>query len=405
MPTRSSKWFIVALLAGVSLYHAGIAPGPFQAGQASPTLDLPVGGQGASAPGQRQGVGEEPLPPSKRIAGHPPEAFPTLTAPESSGSRNLSIESRVDKSTITIGELVKYSITVTRDESVQVEMPGLAANLGGFEIRDYQVHEPKKINGQIVEQFDYVISTFDVGEFEIPPLTIRYKTAGDTTTRELKTETIKLIVQSLKPNPEGDIKDIKPPLEIPRDLRRWIILAGIVLLLLTAAAVAAYIIRKKLRGEALIPKKVTPPRPAQEVALEELEALTKSGLLEAGAVKEFYIRLSEIIRRYIEGRWRIIAMEMTTGEVVEDLRQAEVPDEVVGMVEEFLESCDLVKFAKYLPTDEENRKAVEQAYDLVRRTKPVEVVALAEAGTASEALAEKANGASDFTSDAGARPL
>ncbi|MFQ5750610.1 MAG: hypothetical protein ACE5HI_01315, partial [bacterium] len=77
---------------------------------------------------------------------------------------SISIDSNVDKSTITIGDLIKYTIVVTRTPEVQVEMPGLAANLGSFEIRDYQIYNPENVEGKIVERMEYIISTFDVGE-------------------------------------------------------------------------------------------------------------------------------------------------------------------------------------------------------------------------------------------------
>ena len=72
----------------------------------------------------------------------------------------IAISSSVDKARIRIGDLITYTVTVTHDKDIQVEMPGLGANLGGFEIRDYQVYDPKKEEGQIVSQVDYIISTF-----------------------------------------------------------------------------------------------------------------------------------------------------------------------------------------------------------------------------------------------------
>ncbi len=286
------------------------------------------------------------------------------------GSSQISIESRLDKSKIHIGDVVRYSVIITRSPEIEVKKPGLAANLGGFEIRDYQELKPVKREGRIVERVDYLISTFEIGEFEIPPLTISYRAVGDSVWKSLQSETLRLVVESMKPSEQGDIRDIKSPLEIPRDwfrtLAPWA--AGVLLLGLVAAGVQFYRWRKA--GKALIPKRVEPPRPPHEIALEELAALRNSPLLEEGAYKEFFIRLSEIVRRYLEGRFYIDAMEMTTFEVLGQLRQ--VPDletADIELITQFLGFCDLVKFAKYQPTQEEVERTVAEAEEIVRRTR------------------------------------
>jgi hypothetical protein len=284
---------------------------------------------------------------------------------------NISVDSQVDKSAIHIGDVVKYSVTVTHVPGVKVQMPGKAANLGAFEIRDYKDYDPEKINNQIVLRTDYFISTFDVGEFEIPPLTFRYTVAGDTTEHELKTETLKIVVESMKPSEAGDIRDIKAPLTLPRDWRKLILWGSIALGILLAIAAAVYVWWRKKTGKSLLPQKIEPPRPPHEVALEELTALKNSSLLAEGKIKQYYIRVSEIIRRYIEGRYFIIAMELTTFELVERLRGAEADSEIIDLVHNFLAPCDLVKFAKYRPTADENADIIEKAFAIVERTKLV----------------------------------
>src|SRR5512136_1635626 len=79
----------------------------------------------------------------------------------------VSVASKVDRSKITIGDLIQYMVTVTHGEKVRIEMPGPGANLGGFEIRNYKIEEPRKQDGQIVSSAVFTISTFLTGEFEI----------------------------------------------------------------------------------------------------------------------------------------------------------------------------------------------------------------------------------------------
>jgi len=281
----------------------------------------------------------------------------------------IALEAKVDKNKIMIGDLIQYSIVVTRDENVNVEMPDLGANLGAFEIRDYSDPEPEKRNGEIIQRREYSISTYDIGDYEIPPVTVQYSVGGDSVWKELTTENIKITVESLKPSEAGDIRDIKPPLEIERDWMRIIrfVAAGVIIVLI-GILVFIYIKRRR-EGKSFLPYREKPKRPPHEIALEELEQLLDEQLLEQGQIKQFYIRISEIIRRYIEGRFFIVAIEMTTTQLIDNMNEAEIEHEDIRLVEDFLMQCDLVKFAKYIPTSEENQKVIDQAFELINKTK------------------------------------
>jgi len=283
----------------------------------------------------------------------------------------ISLSSSVDKSRITIGDLITYSIMVSHEPDIQVMMPGLGANLGGFEIRDYNVLDPQKKDSRTISRWEYSISTFLTGEYEIPPLSIQYVVPGDTIPKILTTEKIKIVVESVKPSEAGDIRDIKPPVEIPRKLwytLRWIIL-GVTITALALLVVILY--RRRKAGKSLIPFRDVPPRPPHELAFEALARLRDSDFLEKGKIKEFYIELSEILRRYIEGRYYIIALEMTTTEVLQGLAGEEFPGDEYDMLQRFLDQCDLVKFAKVIPSKEEHDSILTLAYDTVDGTKVI----------------------------------
>ena len=301
---------------------------------------------------------------------------------------SITVLSSVDRATCTIGDLLTYSVEVMYAESLRVEMPGLWANLGGFEIRDYNVHEDRKKGGFIYSHVDYIISTFLTGEFEIPPLSVRYFSPADSAGRILTTETIKITVESVKPSEAGDIKDVKPPLDIPRNLwllLRWIGL-GILGAVLVAAAVILYLRRRA--GKALLPVREPPPRPPHELALESLERLKAGDLLARGEIKAFYIELSEIIRRYIGGRYFVVAMEMTTTEVLEGLANADLDEEIFDAFRQFLYQCDMVKFAKFRPGQEIHDRMLDLAGDLINRTSVILETGRAESGIEAETEGE-----------------
>ena len=301
--------------------------------------------------------------------------FLSLYPQVSTAQGKISLSASVDRATITIGDLITYTVTVIHDKDVRVFMPSLGENLGGFEIRDYTDHEPREEDGKIIKQVDYIISTFDVGDFEIPPVEIGYMILPDSTRETLKTESIKIVVESVKPSEDGDIREIKPPWEIPYNWKPVIVGSIIALFAILFIIALIYVIRKRRRGEPILPKKIEPPRPPHEIAYEELKRLADSGFLQNGEIKQYYSEISDIIRQYIEGRYQIIAMELTTTEVLDQLKTTDVADEHFDLFVRFLEACDLVKFAKYVPGKKEHDEIMRLAVEIVDVTKWTDSVA------------------------------
>jgi hypothetical protein len=306
-----------------------------------------------------------------RVRFHIPLFLLLLTAASGRAAQDASVTvaSRVDRSRIKIGDLIRYTVTVTHPKGVDARTPGTGANLGGFEIRNYSVQEPKEKKGVVVSEYEYTISTFFPGEFVIPPLPVAYKVPGDTTIRVMATPSIKIVVESMKPSEAGDIREIKPPMEIP--LNWWLLLmkVGIGLLIAGLAAGGFFVYRRWKSGKGILPVREEPLKPPHEIALEALDRLKASDLLEKGEIKLFHIELSEIIRRYIGARYFVVAMEMTTTEVLDGLSAASLQEGDFELFESFFHRCDWVKFAKYIPEAGETAETVQSAYDIVHRTK------------------------------------
>lgn len=166
---------------------------------------------------------------------------------------------------------------------------------------------------------------------------------------------------------EAALRDIKGPLSWSWRFN-WMLL--LIACAVVAVVVAVFIFLR--RRKRCVP--VVPPRPAHEIALEQLAQLKAKDLIRQGRVKEYYSEISDIIRRYLENRFVIKAPEMTTEEFLSFARDSgKLGGEHKSLLREFLSACDMVKFAKYAPTENEMEAIFGSAENFVQQTKEVVV--------------------------------
>lgn len=302
--------------------------------------------------------------------------------------------SSVDRSTVTIGDPIRYTLTIEADSKVRVLPPELGANLGAFEIRDYNRHQSRTRKGQRWT-VEFVIAAYDTGKFTIPPVSVSYEANGKV--GSVATQPVDIMVESVKPSQEADIKDVKPPafVQLTAWDFRWLILSAVGLVLVLIGLWLLVRRRRRVPLEEAVP--VEPYVAPHEQALAALDELERAGLLEAGQVKEFYSRLSEILRRYLERQFEIPALESTTREVVEQLPKADLDAGEAQGVEALLSLSDLVKFAKLIPAPSRGPEGIAGVRDLVvtcaARIAAREAAELERAGEeAAEVVAEPARG-------------
>jgi hypothetical protein len=284
----------------------------------------------------------------------------------------ISVESYVDRATITIGDRILYTLLVTTDPEVKLEPLDLGSNLGAFEVKDYKIYDPEKTkDGRMVNKSEYLITTFTTGEYVIPPITINY-TDADSKKKQIESEPLFIMVESVGASEadKEDIRGLKPPIEIKGSY--WIYLLILPIFALLAAGGFLYY-RRRSRGLALpeIPQELL--RPAWEVALLELDLLRESDLLDKKQIKEYFIVLSDIIRKYMERRYQIKALDRTTEEIRQEVKRLKLEQEIAQLIFGLLLFCDLVKFAKYIPSADEVEKSTDEAYSIVNLTKQVKV--------------------------------
>ncbi len=294
------------------------------------------------------------------------------------GQERFFVTASVDKDTISIGDLITYTLTITHDPEVSFHPPPPAANLGQFEVRDYQVLPDEKLrDGRLQSRVRWLISTFTTGDLQIPPAQIVYTdSAGQADT--VSASGISITVESLHPSMDGDIRDIKPPLSLPGG-RIWIYwLATGLILAFAGTALFLRLRKRKMHRDLRTIEYQGPPRPAHEIALEELERIASLNLVHRGLIKQFYTEICEVIKRYIARRYSIQTMELTTMELMAEMNRASLPAEHSGLFGPFFEECDLVKFAKHVPADQQINGALDEARRLVSATKNEPLAAIPE---------------------------
>jgi hypothetical protein len=335
---------------------------------------------GAPPPGT-PGAGTTPAPGPAPA----PVSTPAPGAATDSGGSPVTLEVSADRSSVTVGDPVTLTFRLRHAKDVSIVTFDADRALAALEVLDQKEGTPRVLDdGRVEEIHTVTVAAFETGAKELASVRVIYKDAAG---REgsIAARRIPITVTSVLTEGQNEPADLKKPAEMPGSaLWPWMLLAA----LLVAALVAFLWWRRRRRrpeGETALP--AAPPRPAHEIAYAELQRLLSTNLLEKGAIKEFYIELAEIIRRYLGNRYGIDTFDRTSSEILESLRMVRAPVKAMAMVSEFLSACDLVKFAKYLPDRDETRRTVESAYRLVDETKaidaPVAAVPAALAGGAA----------------------
>jgi len=142
------------------------------------------------------------------------------------------------------------------------------------------------------------------------------------------------------------------------------------LLVIVIAGLIVFFITRKKKTAPVVIFKPKPKRAAHLIALEELEQLKKEKLWQQGLIKDYYSRLSGIVRTYIENRFDIPSVESTTYETMQLFRKKPVPKQTLELLQELLELSDLVKFAKAKPLPSEHDHSMNLAEAFVKNTIP-----------------------------------
>lgn len=289
-------------------------------------------------------------------------------------AQEISVTAAFDTSKILIGDQIHFTVTVMQPAEIPLDIPVFTDTLvKNIEILNGPETDTVRVeDGNIRITDRYLITSFDSGFYEIKPLYVEVKRPDGL--QRFYTDYAILEVEKYKIAPEDStarIYDIIQPYRAP--LTPWEVIPWILVTILAGALVWGIIIfiRKHRHHESQSVQPL-PVESAHIIAFRELEKLKSEELWQKGNFKQYYTRLTEILRTYLENRYRVYSLELTTAETLDALLKTGFrKDETYDKLKQVLTAADLVKFAKYIPKPEENVIHFDYSWSFVDVTREV----------------------------------
>jgi hypothetical protein len=280
-------------------------------------------------------------------------------------AQNVNFRAVIDTNNLMIGDQAKIKLIFKSDKKLDVRFPAVPDSIGKIEFLARTIIDTSNLNNAFQLSQSFVITCFDSGVYSLPPFEAAYNN-GDSFV-SVQSNLIQLKFNTMKVDTASGFKDIKPPAEIPFSIWDYIyyIIIGLVLLLVGGLS---YYLYQKYRKPKLLIDGYDPHIDPHIIALEALKQLDNEKLWQKGSVKIYFIRLSDIVRIYIERRFSFIAMEMTTDEIITTLQEIKLSDNLINDMKNTLSIADLAKFAKYSPLPDESSFCMNASLDFVRST-------------------------------------
>ncbi len=283
-------------------------------------------------------------------------------------AQNVEYGVALDTNYMLIGDQQHLTFQVRSDGQVKVEFPLLRDTVvQGVEILSGPLRDSvREKNGKWLIEEKYLITAFDTGVYVVPSMPV--KIINQDYNNVLRTEPVSFVVNTYQVDPQKGNYDIVYPYDAPWTFREilpyllWSLL-GVGFLLV---GISFWRRRKKNKPLFGVKKEEIPP---YVKAIRSLDEIKEEKLWQAGREKEYYTRLTDTVRLYLDEEFGIAAMEQTSGEIMTALKEKpEVETKERERMEELLSTADFVKFAKYTPLQDENARHLEMAYGFVNST-------------------------------------
>jgi Domain of unknown function (DUF4381) len=279
-------------------------------------------------------------------------------------AQRVELKTSVDKSKILIGEQIHYKVSTSMpDNTYRLSWFTISDTPGHFQVVRKNKIDSSFINGTINFSQDITLTSFDSGIQVIPSFVLNIEKLHSDTAFNLATDSIPVQVYFSPMDSVKTFHDIKSIMEVKKEFSWWLwaILAAGVLLLILLVIFLIKFFRKKPVAADLFKSKLNP----YEEAIQSLADLQKRQLLQKNEVKEYHIRLSEIFKRYLSRRTKQYKMNLTSDDILMELDEYGPGKEQVFAFANCLRMGSAVKFAKYIPPQNDSEKCLEQTRDMI----------------------------------------
>lgn len=284
-------------------------------------------------------------------------------------SAQVSVEAEIDSIQIFVGQQAHVTISATAKENAKVEFPQFKPTqyvTPGVEVLDCKELEKKEQdNGFVTRRVVYTMTSFDDTLYYLPPMEVKID-GKPYQSKSLALKVLTIEVDTLHAEQFFGPKDVQ---DNPFQWSDWSLPFWLSVLMLVLLAVGYYLYlrlrdNKPIISHIRIVKRLLP----HQKAMKEIEQIKADKMVTSENSKEYYTKLTDTLRKYIEERYGFSAMEMTSSEIIERLTSAQ-DQKALDELRQLFTTADLVKFAKYSTLINENDANLVNAIEFINQTK------------------------------------
>ena len=292
----------------------------------------------------------------------------SLTYVTATALAQVGVEATIDSIQMLIGQQVHVTLTATTPVDATVVFPTYKSReqlVAGVEVLTVSEEKKETMDGGQRLSRIYTLTSFDGNLYYLPPFKVKVN-GKEYQSKSLALKVMEVDVDTTKMNQFFGPKDVQ---DNPFQWSDWSLVFWLSVLLLVLLGVAAYLYVRLRDNKPLIKsfKLVKRLLPHQK-AMKEIEQIKADKMVSSENQKEYYTKLTDTLRRYIEERYKFSAMEMTSSEIIERLTQ-DSDQKSLDELRQLFTTADLVKFAKYSTLINENDMNLVNAIEFINQTK------------------------------------
>ena len=288
-------------------------------------------------------------------------------------AQNVEVEGKVNDTKVQVGKPFTLDLSLKVPYGWFVEWNDFAIDTLSEQldiIKRSEVERTADADSNVIVKQQLTLMTFDTGQIQVPAVGLTYAKSFDDPDRlKAYTDPINLYSTTITVDTTLAYKPIVEPIAAPVQMKEvfpWIL--AVLLLALAVFGIWYWRKHRKTKVDAdgnIVRGPVIPP---YDKAVGDLENLRQQKLWQSGKVKEYFSSLTDIAREYIEGQFGVNAVEMTTDDILEEVKPLHFSQETYNKLKETMEVADLVKFAKYSAANLESENAMNSMTEFVNES-------------------------------------